>query len=413
MISIFQNTHRKGWLRSLAVMACACGSAASQDFALEVDNSNPLRIGSFVPSGLELPMDAGVEGGLKGAFNYGVGIQTAYDSNFTLAEENEESEVTTSISPWLGYISDPEGGAFFTLAANYNPSYRAYLENSESNQFDQSGDVVMTFTGSRTEVSAFGRYAQLSGTDRFTGNFTTGSVFSGGVRANRQVATRTSLYGGLTYSESSYSSGGNEGSQSTMANFGGLWSASERTSVGSSIRYSRSESDNTGARDSWALLAELRYKAGERIWLSASVGPQFTSDSQTDDNSVGLSADIQARYVINERWTWSNSLGTATIPSPNEVGYIVNNYNFTSSLSHQLLRASVSGGLSFDYTEYDKVGDTVRDRENEQNYSLFLAYSRNLFSERVAFNTSVRYRMNDGDSDWSQWLVSMGLSVPF
>lgn len=413
MFSTLQNAPSQGWFRSFAALACACGSAASQDFALEVANSNPLRIGSFVPSGLELPMDAGIEGGMKGAFNYGVGMQTAYDSNFTLAEDNEESEVTASISPWLGYVSDPEGGAFFSLAANYHPSYNVYLENSESNQFDQSGDVVMTFTGSRTEVALFGRYAQLSGTDRFTGNFNTGSVFSGGVRATRQIATRTSLYGGLSYSESSYSSGGNEGSQNTTANFGGLWSATERTSVGSSIRYSRTESDNTGTRDAWALLAELRYKAGERIWLSASLGPEFTSDSRSGDNNVGVSAAIDARYIINERWTWSNSLGTATIPSPDDVGYLVNNYNFTSSLNHQLLRANLSGGFSFDYTEYESVGTVVRPRDDEQNFSLFLAYSRNLFSERVSFDTSVRYRVNDGDSDWSQWLVSMGLSVPF
>jgi hypothetical protein len=413
MFYILQNTHRKGWLRSLATMACACASAASQDFAFEVDNSNPLRIGSFVPSGLELPMDAGVEGGMKGAFSYGLGVQTTYNSNFTLLEDNEESEVTVAIAPWLGYVSDPEGGAFFSLAANYYPAYNVYLENSESNQFDQSGDLVMTFTGSRTEVSLFGRYAELSGTDRITGNFTTGTVYSVGVRANRQIATRTSLYGGLTYSESDYSSGGNRGSQNTTANFGGLWRASERTSVGSSIRYSRSESDNTGTRDAWALLAELRYKAGERIWLSASLGPEFTSDSRSGDNSVGVRAEIDARYVINERWTWKNSLGTATIPSPNDVGYVVNNLNFTSQLSHQLVRATLSGGFSFDYTEYESVGAVVRPREDEQNYSLFLAYSRNLFSERVSFDTTVRYRMNEGNRDWSQWLVSMGLSAPF
>jgi len=413
MFSTLQNAPTRGWFRSLAALACACGSAASQDFSLEVANANPLRIGSFVPSGLALPMDAGMEGGIKGAFAYGVGVNTAYDSNFNLSEDDEESEVTASISPWLSYISDPEGGAFFSLAANYNPSYRVYLENSESNNFDQSGDVVMTFAGNRTVVALFGRYAQLSGTDRFTGNFTTGSVFSGGVRANRQVATRTSLYGGLSYSESDYSSGGNQGSQSTTANFGGLWSATERTSVGSSIRYSRSESDTTGTRDAWALLAELRYKAGERIWLSASLGPEFTSDSLSGDNNVGVSAAIDARYIINERWTWTNSIGTATIPSPGEAGYLVNNVNFTTGLSHQLLRANVSGGLSFDYSDYESVGDTVADRDDEQNFSLFLAYNRNLFSERVAFDSSVRYRVNNGERDWSQWLVSMGMSVSF
>ena len=413
MFSILQNTLNQGWFRSLAMLACACGSAASQDFALQVANPNPLRIGSFVPSGLELPADAGVEGGIKGAFDYGVGVQTTYDSNFFLTETDEESEYSAVLSPWLSYISDPEGGAPFSLAANYQPSYRAFIENSESNNFDQSGDVVMSFTGSRTEVSLFGRYAQLSGTDRFTGDFTTGSVFSGGVRATRMVAARTTLYGALSYSQSDYSSGDSQGSQILTGNFGGLWSASERTSVGSSIRYSQTESDNTGTRDAWSLLAELRYKVGERIWLSASVGPEFSSDSGSGDESVGVHAEIDARYVINERWSWSSSLGTASVPSPSDFGYLVNNMNFTTALEHQLLRARVSGGLAFDYAEYESVGPVVRPRDDEQNISLFLAYSRNLFSERVAFDSSVRYRMNDGDRDWSQWLVSMGLTVPF
>jgi hypothetical protein len=179
------------------------------------------------------------------------------------------------------------------------------------------------------------------------------------------------------------------------------------------MRYSRSESDNTGSRDSWALLGELRYRVGERIWLSASLGPQFSSNSDSDDNSVSVSGDISSRYVINERWSWISSLRTATVPSPRDQGYIVNNYGLSTSLEHQLLRATVTGGIEFNFSEYEAVGTTLAARDNEENLSLFLTYSRSLFSDRISANSSVRYATNSGNTGWSQWLVSLGLSVPF
>jgi len=380
---------------------------------MRVADSNPLGIGNFVPTSMDLAEAAGTEVGIKGAFLYGLGLQTSYDSNFFLTDEDEEDELTLFLQPWLSYTSDPEGGAAFAFTANYRPAYNVYLENSDLNELNHSADVSMTWTGGLTQISAYASYQQLSGTDRLSGGFSSGEVFSGGLRATRQIAPRTSLNGALSYSQSSYSSGGQEGTGIFTGSFGGLWAATERTSVGSSIRYTQTESDNTGTRDAWALLAELRYQAGERIWLSASLGPEFSRDSESDGNDVGVRADIQARYIINERWSWVNSLGTGTVASPSDTGYLVNNYNFRTELEHQFIRGRISGGLSLDYSEYQSVAEVLEVRENEENLSLFLAYSRQLWSERVAFDTSVRYRVNSGDRDWSQWVLSAGLNIPF
>lgn len=404
---------RKAWIRCLTALACACGSASAQNFTLQVADSNPLGIGNFVPSRLDLGMDSGIEGGIKGAFGYGVGLETVYDSNFQLAENNEESEVSALFIPWLSYVSDPEGGASVSLTANYKPTFRAFLENSDLNGVDQSADATLSFVGGRTEVSLFARYNELSGTDRLTGTFTSGSLLTGGVRATRGIAPRTSLNGGLSYAQSDYSSGDIEGSRVFTGYVGGLWSATERTSIGSSIRYTQSESDNTGTRDAWALLAEVRYRLGERIWLSASLGPEFSKNSESGDNTISLSGDIQARYVINERWSWVNSLRTATVPSPSETGYVVNNVNITTELEHQLLRATLSGGVEFNYSDYESVGEILIDRENEENLGFFLSYNRNLFSDRIAFDSTLRYAVNNGASDWSQWQISAGLNIPF
>jgi hypothetical protein len=108
-----------------------------------------------------------------------------------------------------------------------------------------------------------------------------------------------------------------------------------------------------------------------------------------------------------------NSLRTDSVPSPSEEGYLVNNVGFITELEHQLLRGRILGGLSFDYSDYKSVGEVLVERENEENFSIFLTYNRPLFSERVNFDSSVRYRLNNGDRDWEQWLVSAGLTVPF
>lgn len=413
MFHFFKTAPQMAWIQTLTGLVIACGSASAQDFSMRVANPNPLGIGNFVPSSEKLAAGSGVEGGIKGAFLYGLGLQTQYDSNFFLSENDEEDELSVIFQPWLSYTTDPEGGASFVFSANYRPTYSAYLNNSDFSELDHSADISLLWTGALTEIAAFASYQELSGTDRLSGTFSSGSVFSGGLRATRQIAPRTSLNGALSYSQSDYSSGGQEGTRIFTGSFGGLWTATEKTAVGSSIRYTQTESDNTGTRDAWALLAELRYQAGERIWLSASLGPEFTSDSESGDSDVGMRADIQARYIINERWSWVNSLGTGTVASPSETGYLVNNYNFTTELEHQLVRGRINGGLSFDYSDYQSVADVLTERENEENMSLFLAYSRSLWSERVMFDSSVRYRVNNGDRDWSQWLLSAGLNIQF
>jgi hypothetical protein len=405
---------RPHWIMMLAAMAGACGTAASQDFSLGVADSNPLGIGNFVPTRMQLLEDGGgVGSGIKGDFGVFFDLQTVYDSNFFLAPNNEESELSVNFTPSLNYTTDPEGGARWTFRANYKPTFRAFLDNSDLNDIDQSGDIQLNFEGARTQASIFARYNELSGTDRLTGAFSSGSIFTGGIIANREIGARTSINGGLSYAQSEYSSAAEEGSNVFSTFVGGLWSASDRTSMGSSLRYSLTESDNTGSRDAWALLAELRYRVGERIFLSASLGPEYASDSRTGDSTVSLRGDIRSLYVINERWSWVNSLRSSSIPSPSDTGYIVNNYAFVTSLEHQLLRATIIGGVEFDYSEYEAVGATTVARDNEENLSLFLTYSRNLFSDRVSAYSTLRYNTNSGDTEWSQWLLSLGLSVPF
>jgi hypothetical protein len=385
----------------------------AEDFTLMVTNPDPLGLGAFVPSDADL--DLGIEGKFKGDLSYGIGIYSVYNSNFFQTEDNEESELTTSLVPWLHYISDPEGGAMISVVANYSPSWNTYLENSDLNAFDQAGNITLSFSGGKSHLDVFAHYVEISGTDRLTGAFVQGTIMTAGLRATRQIASRTSLNAGWSYSISEYGSGDYEGAEVYTTYFGGLWQATPRISLGPTLRYTISESDNTGTCDAWALLFEARYHVGERLWLSASIGPEYTKNSNdtNNDSGLGLTGNLTARYVINERWTWTNSLRSATVPAPDETNYLVYNVAFNTALHRQLRSGSFGFGLQYDFSEYKDVGDVSSDVGNENYTSLFVNYQRPLYKDRVSFNTEVRYTFNEGQEDWSQWQVSAGLDVSF
>lgn len=387
-------------------------SAAAESLTLQVANVDPLGLANYVPGGGAL--DLGMENGIKGVFSYGLGVSSVYDSNFSLSEDDPDSEFSTNLSPWINYRSDPEGGARVSFTANYAPVMRTYLQNSDLNGTDQSGNVAMTVAGSKTVVSLYMSYNEVSGTDRLTGVFVNGTVLNTGILGTYQIAPRTSLSASWTAGMSDYGSGAVVGSNIYTAQFGGFWSATERFSFGPAIRYAVTESDNTGTRDAWALSVQAQYRVGERIQISGSLGLEYAKSSRDDANStVGLTGGLTANYAINERWGWTNAIRYVTVPSPTESNYVVKNLSISTALNRQLLRATVGTGLELNLSDFVEVGTVGAKLASEENLSAFLSYRRNLFSERLAFESKFRYSVNDGAVDWSQFQLSAGLAIQF
>jgi hypothetical protein len=123
--------------------------------------------------------------------------------------------------------------------------------------------------------------------------------------------------------------------------------------------------------------------------------------------------DITGRYIINELWSCNGTLRSATVSSPSEVGYLVNDYSLSAGLTRQFTRASMNAGVEVSFSDYESSGPTLTTQDSEQNYSLYLGYYRNLFSERVGFNSMLRYSLNEGDREWEQVQVTLGLNVSF
>lgn len=389
--------------------------AGAQNITTQVGGRDPAGlIGNLlVPDGLD-GLDFGLTEGVKGGFVYGVAVDSVYDSNLFLTEDNTKSEFSNNIAPRFSYFSDPEGGAKVTLTANYLPVFRTYWHNSDLNELDQSGEIAIRVKGAKTVLSAYVNYNELSGTDRLTGEFVNGSLFTAGVQGAYQLAPRTSLFASTKVAMSDYGTSGLEGSDIYTTELGAYWAATERFSFGPSIRYNLAKSDNTGSRDAWAFLMQAKYKVGERINLMGSLGLEYAKSSRDDeDSTVGLTGDLNATYALSSKWVWANSIEYVTVPSPNEANYVINNLLIATELNRQLLRGTVGFGVDLNMSDYESVGTTTLPIDSEDNVGVYVTYRRKFFLDRVDFDSKIRYAVNDGQEDWEQLQISAGFEVKF
>jgi hypothetical protein len=384
----------------------SCGGIAAQDFSVGLaDVYEDITDFSFAESfGLAL----------KGGFQFGVSANATYNSNLFLAERGEESDVLLNLGPWIAYTTDPEGGATFAIDARYAPGYRKFFDHSQLDGLNHDFAASFRVLLPRTTIRTFFGYQKVATSDRLAGSFVEGTILRYGVSGSYQLAPRTSINARISAGSTSFDSGARNGSDIMSASIGAMWDATERWSLGPSLRYSVTESGNTGSREAWAFLGRARYRMNERLNLAASLGIEFVNDSRGGGSSdPRLTGGLTASYLIDERWSWSGSIRYASIPAPSSTNFVADDLTFTTAIHRQLLRGSISAGATYSLTEYDAVGPVVATRDEERNWSVFVGYARPLFSDRVSFNTIARYTSNDGRRDWTQFTLSCGVGVAF
>lgn len=406
-----QTTHAVMLAMQVLGLQMGC-SVDAQVLPAPLPDSAPLGLRGISLHGATTPSGPGE--GMKGVFTYGIGVQSNYNTNFFLDVDNPESELTTNILPWINYSSDPEGGARLSFTAVYQPNIKTYLNNPDFDGIDNSGGVTLRAEGSKTLITAYTNYNTVSGTDRFSGTFVTASLLGAGIRGTYQIAPRTSLFANWTFAKTDYGSDTLIGSEIYTTEFGGIWSATERLSFGPSISYTRDESTNTGTRDAWALNMQAQYQMATKFQFRGSIGLQTATNSRDPGNStLGLTGELAAIYAINENLQWTNSVRYITVPSSSDVNYMINNLTINTGLSRQLLRATVSLGLEMNISDYAEVGTVGAQLNQENNLSTVLSYHRKLFMDRVDFDSSIRYTINDGNRDWNQLQITAGIAIPF
>lgn len=398
-------------LAALISIQATCVSSA-QSFTTRTATFDPFGVNGPLPFGDALDLGGGIA--FKGGFGYGIGIQSIYDSNFFQTEDDVESEFTTNLLPTISYTTDPEGGARVAISASYHPVIHLNANNSEFNGIDQSGNVSIIVSGARTTISAYAGYTQESGTDQLAGGYVTGTAINLGIRGRYQLAPRTSIYAGWATSVSDYDEDSAEGFDGYNVNFGGFWAATERFSFGPNVSFSTHSSDLSGTRDAFGLSVQAAYAASDRIKLAGSLGvehSQNTDDFESD--GISLTGSLNASYQINELWAWRVAIQSGVVPSPIQSNYMINNWSASSVLTRNLVIGSVGFGVDFNHSIYDRVGPARATPENEETLGFLLFYQRTFFLDRVGFNTSLHYSINDGASEWSQLQLSAGLNMEF
>ncbi len=407
-----RHSPRKAAIQAALISISATCVLNAQSFTTRSATFDPFGVNGPLPFGQALELADGIA--FKGGFGYGIGIQSIYDSNFFQTENHEESEFSTNLLPVISYTTDPEGGARVTISANYQPVIRLHSNHSDFNGIDQCGNVSIIISGARTTISAYAGFSQESGTDQLAGGYVTGTAINLGIRGRYQLAPRTSIHAGLTTSISDYDENFAEGFDGYTANFGGFWAATERFSFGPNISYSTSRSDISGTRDAWGFSMQAAYAASERIRVAGSLGVEHSKN--TDDfesDGVNLTGSLNAIYQINELWSWRVAIESGVVPSPTRANHMINNWSASTDVTRKLVIGSLGFGMDYNHSIYDRVGPAGADPEDEETIGFLLFYQRTFFLDRVGFNTSLRYSVNDGSREWSQLQLSAGLNMAF
>jgi hypothetical protein len=122
---------------------------------------------------------------------------------------------------------------------------------------------------------------------------------------------------------------------------------------------------------------------------------------------------LKGTYNFAERWAWINSIRHALVPTSSSVNQLVDDLVVSTTLQRSLERGSIGGGLEYRYSEFVNIGRDADLRNDEQNLAFVLSWSRPLFTDRLALDTSARYAFNSGRSDWEQFLFALALRSSF
>lgn len=393
---------------TLPLLGCfVCGSplVLAQDFSLRVARSDQTYVDDILSGGLL--------GDVKGDLSFGLSTSATYDTNVFLQDHHEEEDFSVAIRPWLAYRSDPGGDAAYSIEARYSPTFRESYDHSSLDGTDHAAEVAFKFQGAKTTLLLFANYVSLTTSDRFAGGIVEGSVFSCGLSGSYQVAPRTNVSASVLYSTSDFDTAGQTGADVLTFQLNGLWQATERLKFGPALRHTITESGNIGTYRSWAVLARGHYLVGERIDLSASLGVEMTSVSGKSGDEFGLTGDLNASYQFNDRWSFRGSVRYATIPSPSDLNYLVNDLSFSAAFIRNLNRGQLTAGVTLSFSEFDESGPVTVTHKDEENLSAFIHLRREFFSDRVMWDSTIRYILNHGESDWNQWMFTTGFTVTF
>ena len=251
--------------------------------------------------------------------------------------------------------------------------------------------------------------------DRFAGTFVESGTLTIGVSGSYQVSGKTSLNASVAAAMTDYETAGFSSTDSYTGQVTAYWEATPLFRIGPSLRFSTTESATSGDRDAWALLVRAGYTLTDKVSLSASAGVEFEEHSRVaaGGDETRFTGDFSGGYRLDDLWSFDARVNYRTLPSPSTMNYSIDDLGFTFSVSRNLDNGSVRGGVSYSISDYEAVGPVMIVRPDEELFGVFLAHRINLFDERVALDSAVRFSDNNGLVDWDRFQLSTGFNFVF
>lgn len=400
------------WFRILLVLAMV-----ENTFAL------PLRIQSGLDAGWDGGSDFQPGAGLfPGTWPRPAGnrirIETGmiYDSNALLNESLPQQDWGIWMRPEWSYRSHTEDEVPVLLSAGYSPHFSRYAENRTLDASDQNAELKCRFNGARTLLELFSRYRELSCTDPLTGVFSQTRLVGVGVSADRRIRANTSLHGAWTSHWLRYDQRGLSGANTQIASCGMMLDRGIRWKWGPSLRFSRSDGEDSSRRSSMAALFSCQGRPGERERVVVELGPEWveTDWNGLADRSWGVHAACLASMDIGGRSRICALIQQVQVPSSESGGRPLDTTSLELTLERSMEMGRAYAGLGcllYRFEEPD--GIPAPQRGTEITPSIWIGLEKNLADTNWLCRTSVTLSANDGREDWRRLEWQVGIAGTF
>ena len=234
------------------------------------------------------------------------------DAETPEGDDDPVSDFSLRLSPYLG-INDPEGNLTWSL--RYQPSYEAYLHESDLNGFDHSASGTLGWHfADRWQLHLQEYYSLFENTTRFNESEGTTDPLVGfesqEIRANRTLVVlthaltpRDNLSMDLGYNFYEFPDGGGNDRTVPSAALAYEHVLSERTTIGTRLSWVQQAYDRQAGGDDktqfYNLSATLEYRFSPTLRLEAEAGPTWIDSQPAEQFQVRQFGVQQLRFSPN------------------------------------------------------------------------------------------------------------------
>ena len=347
------------------------------------------------------------------SFSYGASVDTIYDSNFRLLEENEENRFFSDFSPSFLFESDPEGEKLISVTLHYEPILRADWSDSSRNELLNVGKIVAKNEGGRGSILVFGEYQEFSSPDRLALGFIEGKLQNYGLEFGYLVGSRTRLLFDVQYTDLSIDSSAGGGSQTWQFSTGFDWESSLGWSIGPLFRYLNQDTEGGVTRESYALLLSFAQTARDDFRAQARFGLEFDTFDGQEDDRVGLTGAIELGGDLGEDWTWDSLFEVRDISSGLGSETFIDLYRLSLSAHREIEKGSIQLGANFEVNDRDLTGQALGVDGTSSIFEISSGLTYTVGDGLMEVGAGLSYGISRGAVEWNRFVASLSAEMQF